>query len=100
MTIEEKILKKEEELVLLKEKLLAAKKKKKSEWIKNIIFIIKNELEMLYDENNDNLDLELISLFLYSLENKEILISDIHINDYVFRDRKKIKKREKNETYK
>lgn len=87
LTVEEKIFLKEMELTDLKIILLEQQKKEKMAWIKSIYKILKPELERLYDKEIQDLDMQITSLLINSLENFEELSKKIKIEEYLVRNK-------------
>lgn len=95
LSVEEKIFLKEMELLHLRTTLSEQVKKEKGTWTKKIFRILKPEIEKLYDKEQENLDLKIVSLILKTLENYEKEADSINIEEYFVKNKNrwiKIKK--------
>lgn len=88
LSVEDKIFLKEIELTSLRTTLSEQTRKEKSAWTKKIFRMLKPELERLYDKENENLDLKIISLLIKNLENFEELSASVNIEEYFVKNKK------------
>lgn len=99
LTHEEKIFLKQMEIDKLKEEAKEVEKKKKNSWVRQIVKVIKEDIEKYYGEEEN--DIKIASLILYALENYDELIEKVDETKYIKRNKRGLvkiaKDNEKNE---
>ncbi|MEG0515515.1 hypothetical protein [Cetobacterium sp.] len=86
LTHEEKIFLKQIEIDKLKEEAKEVEKKKKNSWVRQIVKVIKEDLEKYYGEEEN--DIKIASLIIYALENYDEFIEKVDETKYVKRNKR------------